>query len=382
MSTQLFKPKYRVEEVLKEIRECLEVGWTGLGFKTEIFEKKWKKYTNFKNAHFVASNTAGLQLAVKVLKDANKWKDGDEIITTPLTFVSSNHAILYNNLKAVFADVDDQLCLNPANIESKITRKTRAVMFVGIGGNVGQYKKIKEICEKNGLKFILDAAHMAGTRVLHNKSNSLVHVGLDADVSVFSFQSVKNLPTADGGMVCFMNKDYDVLARKLSWLGIDKDTFNRTNSKGNYKWDYDVVDVGYKSHGNSVMASMGIVALRYLDEDNERRRKICEIYDKGFAEFTGITVVKHNQNCLSSRHLYQIRVSNRDSVMEFLNANEIFPGVHYKDNTQYEMYSYAAGSCPNAASASQEIISLPLHLFLDDEDVFRIVDLVKKAVSK
>ena len=250
MSIQVFKPKYRTEEVLEEIRECLEVGWTGLGFKTEKFEQSWKEYSGFSNAHFVASNTVGLQISLKVLKDANKWKDEDEIITTPLTFVSSNHAILYNNLKPIFADVDDQLCLDPKSVESLITRKTKAIMFVGIGGNIGQYKKIKSICDKHGLKLILDAAHMAGTKINNT------HAGIDADVTIFSFQSVKNLPTADGGMICFQSKDYDVLARKLSWLGIDKDTFNRTNSKGSYKWDYDVIDLGFKAHGNSIMASM------------------------------------------------------------------------------------------------------------------------------
>ena len=124
MAIQVFKPKYRTEEVLKEIEECLEIGWTGLGFKTEKFEEAWKKYTNFENAHFVASNTVGLQIALKVLKDVNKWKNGDEVITTPLTFVSSNHAILYNNLHPVFADVDDQLCLDPKSVEARITKKT------------------------------------------------------------------------------------------------------------------------------------------------------------------------------------------------------------------------------------------------------------------
>lgn len=382
MGIQLFKPKYRSKEILKEIEECLEIGWTGLGFKTEIFENKWKEYTNFQNAHFVASNTVGLQIAIKVFKDVNKWKKDDEIITTPLTFVSSNHAILYNNLKPVFADVDNQLCLDPASVESKITRKTRAIMFVGIGGNVGKYKQIKKICEKHNLKLILDSAHMAGTKVYCEDTQKYVHIGLDADVSVFSFQSVKNLPTADGGMICFSNKDYDTLARKLSWLGIDKDTFNRTTSKGNYKWDYDVIDVGFKAHGNSIMASMGIVGLKYLDEDNNYRRNICDIYDKGFKDCKEIQIVNHSNDCISSRHLYQIRVANRDLVIEFLNANDIFPGVHYKDNTQYEMYSYASGTCPNASLISQEIISLPLHTFLEKSDVQKIIEVVKKAVSK
>ena len=385
MAIQVFKPKYRTKEVLKEIEECLEIGWTGLGFKTEKFEEAWKKYTDFENAHFVASNTVGLQIALKVLKDTNKWKNGDEIITTPLTFVSSNHSILYNNLQPIFADVDDQLCLDPKSVEARITKKTKAVMYVGLGGNVGQYNEIKAICDKHGLKLILDAAHMAGTqvdRVYHGVAMVKSHVGWDADVSVFSFQSVKNLPTADGGMICFKNKDYDTLARKLSWLGIDKDTFNRTNSKGSYKWDYDVIDLGFKAHGNSIMASMGLVALKYLDEDNARRREICEIYDQGFKDNFNIYSIPHNPNCISSRHIYQIRVANRDQVMEFLNANDIFPGVHYKDNTQYEMYSYGQGTCPNAHKLSEEIISLPLHMFLTDEDIQKVIEVVQKAVAR
>jgi dTDP-4-amino-4,6-dideoxygalactose transaminase len=257
-------------------------------------------------------------------------------------------------------------------------------MYVGLGGNIGQYNEIKAICDKYGLKFILDAAHMAGTqvdRVYHGVTVTKSHVGWDADVSVFSFQSVKNLPTADGGMICFKNKDYDTLARKLSWLGIDKDTFNRTNSKGSYKWDYDVIDLGFKAHGNSIMASMGLVALKYLDEDNARRREICEIYDQEFLGENNIIPIKHNPNCISSRHLYQIKVANRNQVMEYLNANDIFPGVHYKDNTQYEMYSYGHGTCPNATKLSQEVISLPLHMFLTNEDVQKVIEIVKKAIK-
>ena len=119
MSIQLFKPKYRKEEILKEIEECLDLGWTGLGFKTVKFEEEFKKYAGVPHAHYVSSNTAGLQIAIKILKDVNKWKDNDEIITTPLTFVSSNHSIVYNNLKPVFADVDDSLCLDLINVMLK-----------------------------------------------------------------------------------------------------------------------------------------------------------------------------------------------------------------------------------------------------------------------
>ena len=159
----LFVPKFRKEEVLSEISECLDKGWTGLGFKTVEIEDKWKLYTGLSNAHFINSNTSGLHLAVKILKDTNKWSDDDEIITTPLTFVSSNHAIMYENLKPIFADVDEFLCLSPESIESMITKKTKAVLYVGIGGNTGRLNDVYQLCKKYKLKLILDAAHMAGT---------------------------------------------------------------------------------------------------------------------------------------------------------------------------------------------------------------------------
>jgi dTDP-4-amino-4,6-dideoxygalactose transaminase len=116
----LFTPKFRKEEILEHISECLDKGWTGLGYKTLEIENQWKKYTGLPNAHFINSNTSGLHLAIKILKDANKWNEGDEIITTPLTFVSTNHVIIYENLKPIFADVDEFLCLDPRSIEKNI----------------------------------------------------------------------------------------------------------------------------------------------------------------------------------------------------------------------------------------------------------------------
>ena len=133
---QLFKAKYEVDECLQEIRECLEAGWTGLGFKTVQFESAWKEYTGLPFAHYTNSSTIGLYMAVDILKEEYGWADDDEIITTPITFVSSNHAILKSKMKAVFADIDDTMCLDPKSVKEHITEKTRAIMYVGLGGNI------------------------------------------------------------------------------------------------------------------------------------------------------------------------------------------------------------------------------------------------------
>jgi dTDP-4-amino-4,6-dideoxygalactose transaminase len=375
---QLFVPKFRKEEILEGISECLDKGWTGLGYKTIDIENKWKDYTHLPYAHFINSNTSGLHLAIKILKDVNKWSHGDEIITTPLTFISTNHAIMYENMKPIFADVDEYLCLDPKSVESKITKKTKAILFVGIGGNTGKYNEIFNICKKHKLKLILDAAHMAGTFIECPITKEIKHVGYNADVTIFSFQAVKNLPTADSGMICFNSEDYDNLARKLSWLGIDKDTYQRSNDKGAYKWEYDLVDVGFKYHGNSIMASMAIVGLKYLEEDNEYRRKISDKYEKELSKNNIRTIKLHNDCKKSSRHLFQIVVENRNKFMELLNSNGVYPGVHYRDNTNYKMYEYGKNGCPYSNDISEKLISLPLHMNLTDDDVDYVINQVIK----
>lgn len=372
MSIQVLKPKFHVEECLEEIRECLENGWTGMGFKTVAFEEKWKEYTGHENAHFLNSATVGLHLAVKLLKEKYNWNDGDEIITTPITFVSTNHAILYENMKAVFADVDEYLCLDPSDVERKITEKTKAVIFVGYGGRVGQLDKVIEICKKKQIKVILDAAHMAGTKV-----NGVCPGTWDGiDVTVYSYQAVKNLPTSDSGMICFRDEELDKLCRKMTWLGIDKDTYARTGSQGSYKWKYEVNDLGYKAHGNSIIAAIGLVQLRYLDEDNIYRRKIAAIYDECFKDNDKIQIIgaTHKEEC--SYHIYEIAIEDREGALQELAAKDIYGGVHYRDNTEYSLYSYAQGTCPYAHTISQKLLTLPLHLYLTEDDARMIAKII------
>jgi dTDP-4-amino-4,6-dideoxygalactose transaminase len=366
----LFVPSFRVDECLAGIRECLEKGWTGLGFKTVEFEAAWSAYSGLPHAHFLNSATAGLHLAVQLLKVQHGWADGDEIITTPLTFVSTNHAILYERLRPVFADVDEYLCLDPASIAERITPRTRAVIFVGIGGNVGRLDEVVRLCRARGLKLILDASHMTGTRVAGR------HVGAESDVAVFSFQAVKNLPTADSGMICFADPYLDTEVRKWTWLGIDKDTYSRTLSDRAYKWYYQVEHVGFKYHGNSIMAAIGLVSIKYVDDDNARRRQIASWYDDELAASPQIERVPMAPGCEPSRHLYQVLVDRRDAVMVGLNKQNIFPGVHYRDNAVYPMYADQP-PCPRAHKASERIISLPMHLLLERDDVRRVADALR-----
>lgn len=376
MPIQVLKPKFHVEECLDAVRECLEKGWTGMGFKTVEFENDWKAYTGHKNAYFLNSNTVGLHLAMQILKMENGWQDGDEVITTPITFVSTNHSILYENLHATFADVDEYLCLDPVDVEKKINDKTRAVIFVGYGGRVGQLDKIIELCKKHDLKLILDAAHMSGTKV-----NGVCPGTWDGvDVTVYSYQAVKNLATGDSGMICFADEKLDKMARQIAWLGINKDTYARSN-KGTYAWKYDVDYVGYKYNGNAIMGAIAQVQLKYLDEENNRRRQIVERYNEAFKDNKNIQIVRAPYHDECSYHIYELIVPDREALLNELAAHDIYGGVHYRDNTEYSMYLYANGTCPYAHKVSQHLITLPLHMWLTDEDVEQIISIVNNFLK-
>lgn len=372
MPIQVLKPKFHVDECLAQVRECLERGWTGAGFKTVELEQKWKEYTGHKNACYLNSNTAGLHLAVHLLKRRYGWQDGDEIISTPITFISTNHAILYENLHPCFADVDEYLCLDPADVERKINEKTRAVIFVGYGGRVGRLNEILEICQRHGLRLILDAAHMSGTRV--NGVFPGTWPGVDA--AVYSYQAVKNLPTGDSGMLCFADAELDAECRKASWMGINKNTYARSGSAGTYKWNYNVETVGFKYNGNAIMAAIALAQLPYLDEENAYRRTLVRRYNEHLAGNPNVTVIgaPYPEEC--SFHIYEIMVPDREALLAKLAEQEIYGGVHYRDNTEYPMYAYAQGACPRAHHASEHILTLPLHLYLTVEDVDRICEIV------
>ena len=368
MAIQVLKPKFHVDECLDAVRECLEMGWTGMGFKTVELEEAWKAYTGHPYAYYLNSNTVGLHLAVRILKMNNGWQDGDEVISTPITFVSTNLAIEYERLTPVFADVDEYLCLDPEDVEKKITDRTRAVIFVGYGGRIGQLDRIIEICRKHGLKLILDAAHMSGTKV-----NGVCPGTWDGvDVAVYSFQAVKNLATGDSGMICWADERSAQLTRMLAWCGINKDTYARSN-KGTYAWKYDVDYIGFKYNGNAIMASIALTQLKYLDEENARRREIVAMYDEGFRDNPRIRIIPapHADEC--SFHLYELAVPDREDLLNKLSAVGINCGVHYRDNTEYSVFAFGRGSCPRAHEISQHLITMPLHLWLTDEDVKTIV---------
>lgn len=367
---RLFSPIFDVQGCLTNIKESLEEGWAGYGKKSTEFEKIWKQYTGFNYAVFLNSATAGLELSFESMKELYGWDNNDEVITTPLTFVATNHSIIRAKLKPVFADIDDTLCLDPESIEKNISSRTKAVIFVGIGGNIGNLYSVNEICKKNNLKLILDAAHMAGTKVYGNVIDNI------ADIAVYSFQSTKVLQTADSGMVCCNDERIIDKIRRKAWFGIDK-TRTPWAERNIDKWYYDVVEVSGSLLGNDIMASIALEQFKHLGTDVVKRRRIALKYYEGLKEVKEISFIKIHEGCESAQWLFQIVVPERDKLMRYMMEQGIETGLHYLDNTEFSMYHYANGTCPVARYYSRHIVSIPLHLNLSDTDIQQIIEVIK-----
>lgn len=183
-------------------------------------------------------------------------------------------------------------------------------------------------------------------------------------------------------MICFKQGELDEIVRKKTWLGINKDTYVRTTNSGNYKWRYNVEYVGEKGHGNSIMAAIGLVQLRYLDRDNAYRRQLANWYKTGLGSLREkVRFVRIETGCESSCHLFQILVDDRDGLMMALNGEGIYPGVHYASNINYRMYNYAIGACPYSDYVSEHVISLPMNMYITFEDTQKVCSVIRKFVE-
>jgi len=331
----VFKPCYGEEE-LEALREPLKSGWVGLGPKTKEFEEKFSEYIGVKYAIGTNSATAALHLAMKVMD-----VEGGEVITTPMTFISTNHAILYNNAEPVFCDIEaDTLNINANKIEPLITKRTKAIVVVHYGGYPCDMEKILSIGRKYGLKIIEDAAHGCGGIWNGRKLGSI------GDIGCFSFHAVKNLATGEGGMITTNETEINEKLRRLRWMGITKDTFTRSDDT-KYSWYYDVVDVGYKYHLSDIAAAIGLVQLAKLDSLNKRREEIVQTYNKSFGDVDWIeTPVKKFYMEKPAYHNYVIKCDSRDELNAYLKEKGIASSVHYIPNNFYEMYKTFKGHTP------------------------------------
>ena len=363
----VFKPSFDHRE-LEALKGPFESGWIGLGPKTKEFEDKFSSYIGVDYAIGLNSATAALHLVIMV---ANA--QGGEVITTSMTFVSTNMAILYNNAIPVFADIEkDTLNIDVKEIEKKIGPKTKAIIVVHYGGHACDMDPIMELVQHKGIKVIEDAAHACGSEYKGLKCGSI------GDLGCFSFHAVKNLATGDGGMITCCNPEYDSRLRKLRWMGISRDTWNRSEIDNKYSWFYTVDEIGYKYHMNDITAAIGLVQLKKLEGLNQRRREIAKIYNESLENLEWLETPVNKGYAKSACHNYVVKVEDRDRLIEYLKEHGISASVHYFPNHLYDMFKEFRTSLPVTEMVWKKIITLPLYPDLTDDQIGMIVETIRK----
>jgi len=357
----LFKPVIS-DEAIEAVGKVMHSGWLGLGPKTAEFEQVFAAYVGNRYCVGLNSCSAALHLALRILD----LPEGSEVITTPITFVSTNLAILYERCTPVFADVHlDTGTIDVESAASKISGRTKAIMAVHLGGYPCDLDELYALARSNGIAVIEDCAHACGA-VYKGK-----RIGSHGELHAFSFQAVKNLPMGEGGALVVSEEKLDVRLRRLRWMGIDKDTFLRTRGAV-YNWNYDVTELGFKYHMNDIHAAIGLAQLRRLDADNARRSEIATRYRRGLVGAPGVRLLRQSNDRMSSNHLFCILVENRDSLVLKLKSAGIETSVHYRRNDLYPMFR-RDDSLINAEQFWQSVLSLPLHLLLTDEQVDYVI---------
>lgn len=375
------KPSFSAAEI-KEVVDTIKSGWWGTGQKAEKFENDFKKYLEVKHALALNSATAGLHLALKVLNIG----PGDEVITTPLTFCSTVNVIIHCGAKPVFADVDLQSWnINPAEIEKKITNKTKAVLPVHLHGRPCQIDEILKIAKRHNLKIIEDAAH-AAEALYHGK-----HIGMFADITVFSFYATKNIATGEGGMAVTNNAKLADLMRIYSLHGLSRDAYKRYSEK-TFR-SYECLVPGFKYNMPDIQASLGIQQLKKVEKNAKLRKIVWNFYLDKLSKINELILpAPEEPNTRHARHLFAVLIKpeyfkiKRDEIINNLIKQNIGAGVHFNpvhlQKYYRETFGFQKGDFPNAEFVGERTISLPISPAMTKQDAADVVSTVKSVVKK
>ena len=369
------------EEEKSEVIAALESGWLSTGPRVKRFEEEAAKYIGAKNAIGISSCTAGLHVALV----AAGIGAGDEVITSPLTFVATANVVLHTGAKPVFADVEaDTYNISVEQIARRITSRTKAIMPVHYAGQPCDMNEIMELARKHNLLVIEDAAHAIGTKYQDRQIGSW-----DDRVAVFSFYATKTVTTGEGGLIATGLDDLAAKMRILGTHGISHDAWKRYSSAG--KWYYEVLAPGYKYNMTDVQAALGLCQFKRIEDFIARREEICQRYDRAFATFDCLTTPFVRRDCRHSRHLYPLLVDekqlriDRAQFIDALRAENIGTSVHFipvhLQPYYRDTFAYKRGDYPVAESIYDRLISLPLYPHMTDGDVGDVIAAVQRIVA-
>lgn len=369
------------EDDINAVVDSLRSNWVTKGPKTVEFEKRFAEFVGAKHAIAVNSCTAGLHIAL----EAAGIGAGDEVITTPMTFVASANVAIHTGATPVFADIDPgTMNIDYTRIEEKITARTKAIIPVHIAGLPCQMDEIMEISRKHGLFVLEDAAHAVYTQYKGKM------VGSIGDATAFSFYATKNLMTGEGGMVTTNDDDLADKMRVYSLHGMSRNAWNRYSAKGS--WFYEILYPGYKYNMTDVQAALGMTQLAKLDSMQAAREAITQRYNEAFSQLPELETPVDRDYARHARHLYIIRLNlekltiDRAEFIERLKEENIGTSVHFIPvhlHPYYaETYGYKHGDYPQAESVFERTVSLPLYPRMSDQDVQDVIAAVTRVCEQ
>jgi len=379
-STYLSYGKQTIDDKdIEAVVNVLRSDYLTTGPKVKEFEKKVAEYVGVKYAVAVSNGTAALHMACF----AAGISEGDEVITTPITFAASANCVLYQGGIPVFADIDPVTYnIDPKEIEKKITNKTKAIIPVDFTGQSVNMDEIKRIADKHNLLIIEDAAHAIGAEYKGKK------VGTLADMTEFSFHPVKTITTAEGGIITTNSEELYKKMLLFRTHGITRDKELLTKDEG--PWYYEQQDLGYNYRITDVQCALGISQMDKIDGFIKRRREIVKIYNEAFSNVNEIITPFESEHSNSGWHIYIIRLNleklngTRREIFEALQAENIGVNVHYTPvyyMPYYKGLGYEKGLCPNAEKLYEEIITIPLFPKMSDDDVQDVITAVNKVID-
>lgn len=369
---------------IKEVVKVLESDWITQGPKIKEFEDSLCKYTGAKYAVAVSSGTAALHIACL----AAEIGKGDEVITSPITFVASANCVLYCGGKPVFADIqEDTINIDPKEIKKKITRRTKAIIPVHFAGHPCDLQEINRIVKKHNLIVIEDAAHALGAEYKGSKIGSCKY----SDMTIFSFHPVKSITTGEGGAILTNRKD---LYEKLLLLrnhGITKDPMKFLNpyylSLNTDSWYYEMQYLGFNYRITDFQCALGISQLKKFNGFLKRRREIAEIYREALKDNEYLDLLKEKKYVKSSYHLYLVRLKDKYKFRKkeiFYKLRKMGLGVqvHYIPvylQPYYQRLGYKKEICPKAEDFYQREITVPVYQSMSNKDVKYVIKILYKV---
>ncbi|WP_207645804.1 UDP-4-amino-4,6-dideoxy-N-acetyl-beta-L-altrosamine transaminase [Geosporobacter ferrireducens] len=368
------------EEDIKAVVDILKGDYLTTGPTIKAFEERIADYVHSKYAVAISNGTAALHAACF----AAGIKEGDEVITTPMTFAASANCVLYQGATPIFADIDPKTYnLNVEAVERKITEKTKAIIPVDFTGQAVDLDKILKLAEKYGLIVIEDAAHALGTSYKGKK------VGSISDMTTFSLHPVKHITTGEGGVITTNDETFYNQLRMFRTHGITRDA-RLLELKGQGAWYYEQLALGYNYRITDIQCALGMSQLGKLESFIQKRRDLVKQYHGSLASIDGIILPYESAFSDSSWHLYIVQLAlekftvGRKEIFEALQAENIGVNVHYIPvyyHPYYQQLGYKKGLCPNAETLYENSITLPLFPMMEAQDVEDVVTAIKKVLN-